>query len=441
MVDRAPSLADLRNACREPYAFWLDTALVRDALGQSSYWGADPFLVMRSRGHQVELWTRGATHRFSGSPFETLRELLREHRRRGEEGGVAGYLAYELKRFLEKLPETARDDLGLPECYLCFYERMARFDPRSLASAREAVPRTSPLRCERTAPSNLSREEYTRAVRRALEYIFAGDVYQVNLSQRFQLRFSGDPFEAYLHLRDRNPAAFAAYMNLAEAQVLSASPELFLRFDPRSRHVETRPIKGTRPRGRTGEEDEALAAELLRSEKDHAENVMIVDLERNDLGRVAEVGSVRVTELASLETLPSVFHLTSAVTARLRQGVDEVGLLAATFPGGSITGAPKIRAMEIIDELEPTARGLYTGAIGRIGFDGSLDLNIVIRTALVKDGAAYFQAGGGIVADSDPEMEYEETLHKAEALYDALAGEAPALGGGRSSYAVDVPQR
>jgi para-aminobenzoate synthetase component 1 len=273
------------------------------------------------------------------------------------------------------------------------------------------------------------------------EYIFAGDVYQVNLSQRFQAPLSGSPFDAYVRLRRRNPAPFAAYLNLPEVHVLSASPERFLRLDPGSRIVQTAPIKGTRPRGRTREEDEALARELLESDKDRAENVMIVDLERNDLGRVAEIGSVRVRKLASLETLPAVFHLTSIVEATLREDCGPVDLLLASFPGGSITGAPKIRAMEIIDELEPMTRSVYTGAIGYFGFDGSMDLSIAIRTILVRDGIAYFQAGGGIVADSEPEMEYQETLHKARALSDAVTrGRQPeTVKVGR--HAVDVSER
>jgi para-aminobenzoate synthetase component 1 len=206
-------------------------------------------------------------------------------------------------------------------------------------------------------------------------------------------------------------------------QVLSASPERFLRFDAETRLVQTRPIKGTRPRGATAEEDAAMARELRESEKDLAENVMIVDVERNDLGRVAEVASVWVPHLAALEEFATVFHLTSTVEGRLRPECDIVDLLLATFPSGSITGAPKIRAMEIIDELEPTTRGVYTGAIGYIGGDGSIDLNIAIRTIVVKDGRTYFHAGGGIVADSDPEMEYEETLHKARALAGSVLSE------------------
>jgi len=415
-----PDISDLRHICEQPYGFWLDSALADDRLGRSSLFGAEPGLVLRSRGLAVELWTHGGTHRFSGSPFEVLRELLRE--RAGRPGAAVGYLAYELKRFVEDVPSAAVDDLGLPECHLCFYDRVTRFDPRPAATGHAVPPRHSPLDDAEAPPSNFDPDAYKRAVQRVRDYIVAGDVYQVNLSQRFSLPLAGDPFDAYLRLRGRNPAPFAAYISMPEARVLSASPERFLSFDPATRRVQTRPIKGTRPRGRTPGEDEGLAAELLASAKDRAENVMIVDLERNDLGRVAVIGSVRVTELAAPETLPTVFHLTSTVEATLRDDRDLVDLLLAAFPGGSITGAPKIRAMEIIDELEPMARGVYTGAIGYIGFDGRMDLNIAIRTIVVKGGMAYFQAGGGIVADSDPEMEYQETLHKAWALADAVTG-------------------
>ena len=432
------SLRDLQRICEEPYGFWLDTALAGLRPDEASYCGAEPFTVLRSHGRDVELWTRGATHHFTESPFSVLRELLRQQR--GRTGAAAGYLGYGLKRHIERLPDTVLDDGGVPECYLAFYERADRFDPRPLAFGAGSAPRHSPLDdSDEPPPSNFTREGYETAVRRALDYIEAGDTYQVNLSQRFTTALEGDPFDAYVRLRDGNPAPFAAYLRLPEADVLSASPERFLRLDAASRRIETRPIKGTRPRGRTPGEDAALAAELQASEKDRAENVMIVDLERNDLGRVAQIGSVRVTELAALETFPGVFHLTSQVEARLREDRDAVDLLLATFPGGSITGAPKIRAMEIIDDLEPTARGVYTGAIGYFGFDGSLDLNIAIRTVVVKDRVASYQAGGGIVADSVPALEYEETLHKASAIRRALGDqEGPP---GRRPDAVAVPER
>lgn len=407
---------DLCALATQPHGFWLDSALASPGLGETSLAGAEPFAVLRSWGGECELWTRGPTDRFSESPFAVLRELLTRHA--GGEGAAVSYLAYDLKRHIERLPDTVDDDLGLPECHLAFYDDVLRFDARSLAVT---TPRRSPLDDESAPPlSNFTRDEYEAAVAQALDYIRAGDIYQVNLSQRFEAPLEGDPFDAYMRLREQNPAPFAAFLRTPDADILSASPERFLRYNATSRHIETRPIKGTRPRGRTPDEDEALASELLTSEKDRAENVMIVDLERNDLGRVAEVGSVRVTQLAGLETFPSVFHLTSQVEAQLRDDRDAVDLLEATFPGGSITGAPKVRAMEIIDELEPTARSVYTGAIGYFGFDGSLDLNIAIRTVIAKDGVAYYQAGGGIVADSVPALEYEETLHKASALRRAL---------------------
>jgi para-aminobenzoate synthetase component 1 len=410
---------DIRRLASQPYGFWLDSALASPGLGEESSAGAEPFALLRSWGTGIELWTRGPTHRFSESPFVVLRELLTQNE--GREGAAVGYLGYGLKRHVERLPETAEDDLGLPECHLAFYDRVEHFDAPPLAVTDTDAPRWSPLDDTGSPPSsNFTHADYEAAITRALDYIRAGDIYQVNLSQRFEMQLDGDPFEAYLRLRERNPAPMAAFLRTSDADVLSTSPERFLRYDARSRRIETRPIKGTRPRGRTEVEDEALARELVASEKDRAENVMIVDLERNDLGRVAEIGSVKVTQLAALETFPSVFHLTSQIEARLREDKDVIDLLTATFPGGSITGAPKIRAMEIIDDLEPTARGVYTGSLGYIGFDGSLDLNIAIRTVVAKDGVAYFQAGGGIVADSVPALEYEETLHKASAIRRAL---------------------
>jgi len=266
--------------------------------------------------------------------------------------------------------------------------------------------------------SNFTKPLYIEAVKKAKEYIAKGDIYQVNLSQRFETNLPVSPFKLYRTLRKINPAPFGAYLNFGEVIVASSSPERFLKVTERK--VETRPIKGTRPRGKTLEEDRHLARELLRSEKDRAELIMIVDLERNDLGRVCEYGSVKVKKLVELERYPTVFHTVSTVEGILHQGKDRIDLLKATFPGGSITGAPKIRAMEIIDELEPTKRSIYTGALGYFGFNGTMDLNIVIRTFLIKNNRIYFQVGGGIVADSDPEKEYEETLHKAKALIKSL---------------------
>jgi para-aminobenzoate synthetase component 1 len=267
--------------------------------------------------------------------------------------------------------------------------------------------------------SNFDRDSYLATVLRAIEYIHAGDCFQVNIAQRLLYPARTPTLELYLRLRERNPATFAGYFNLGDYQIASASPERFLRVQGEA--VETRPIKGTRPRGPTPDEDQARIAELLRSEKDRAENIMIVDLLRNDLGRVCRYGSVKVEAVCRVETFPFVHHLVSEVRGRLREGQGPVDLLRAAFPGGSVTGAPKIRAMEIIAELEPTARGPYCGCLGYIGFDRTMDTNILIRTCTGGRGWVQFPVGGGIVADSVPEREYEETWHKAEGILRALA--------------------
>ena len=393
-----------------------------------------------------------------GNPFDILEELLNFYALDGcptdlpFAGGVVGYFSYDLCHFIERLPSTAVDDLQLPECYLAFYDAAVAVDHllgktyliatglpgltegkrikkagETLKYLRGVLPRTGQFN-EKSAPdtvdegivlkSNFSREEYLKAVAAAREYICAGDIFQVNLSQRFETDLNIPPYELYQRLRRINPAPFAAYLNFEEVSIVGASPERFLKV--RGDWAETRPIKGTRPRGKTKAEDKALAQELLSSVKDRAENIMIVDLERNEIGRVCRYGTVRVTETAILETFPTVFHLTSTIVGRLAPGKGRVDLLKATFPGGSITGAPKVRAMEIIDELEPTRRSVYTGSIGYLSFAGGMDLNIVIRTILVKKGRAYFQVGGGIVYDSEPEAEYQETLDKGKALAQAL---------------------
>jgi para-aminobenzoate synthetase component 1 len=362
-----------------------------------------------------------------------------------------GYFSYDLCHFIERLPHKAIDDLNLPECYLGFYDAIVAFDhlenktylvstgfPEAEVEKRKrrAEARLNelrnlvllsppPQRVKEPAAgkgivlkANFSHEGYLGAVARAREYIGAGDIFQVNLSQRFEADLNIQPYELYKRLRKINPAPFASYFNFGGVSIVGASPERFLKL--RGDRVETRPIKGTKPRGKTPEEDKALAAALLASKKDRAENIMIVDLERNDIGRVCRYGTVKVTELAILETYPTVFHLTSTVVGQLREGKSRIDLLKATFPGGSITGAPKVRAMEIIDELEPTRRSVYTGSIGYLSFNGDMDLNIVIRTIIVKDGRAYFQLGGAIVYDSEPEAEYIETLDKGKALIQAL---------------------
>jgi len=458
-VHNAPDAAGAFEAFRDrPFSFFLDSGMDRQRLGRWSFMGSDPFLVMKSRGRDVRLIDAAGERRIDGDPFEVLGTLLEKYRLGRVPsgppfaGGAVGYLSYDLGHFVERLPATAADDLQLPECYLAFYDAVLAFDhlegrayvastrfpETGSGGAERARARSDELRALLGAArpneggrragvasgpvglrSNFTHEGYVAAVQRVREYIQAGDIFQANISQRFEAEMPLEPYELYRRLRAINPAPFAAFLNLDGVAVVSASPERFLRL--RGDRVETRPIKGTRPRGRDTATDEARARELVNSAKDRAEHVMIVDLERNDLGRVCRYGTVRVSELAALEKYATVFHLTSTVEGRLRPGTGVVDLLKSAFPGGSISGAPKVRAMEIIDEIEPTRRSVYTGSIGYLGFDGDLDLNIVIRTILVKDRRAYFQVGGAVVYDSDPEAEYAETLDKARALISALS--------------------
>jgi len=440
-----------------PYPFFLDGGMDAPKLGRYSFMGAAPFLTVSSRGGSVTIRRGDSEQVIAGNPFEVVSDLLAEYRQAVTgsplpfNGGAVGYFAYDLSHFVERLPDSAVDDLALPECNFAFYDAILGYDNlegRSYIVASGFPEKTARARLERAqnsvteirrrlagpakaaAPSppmpagvmslksGFTHEEYLAAVEQARQYIIAGDIFEVNISQRFEADLAIHPCELYRRLRAINPAPFACYQEFDELTVVSASPERFLKL--RGDLVETRPIKGTRPRGRGMADDAALADELLASEKDRAENMMIVDLERNDLGRVCRYGSVRVTELAALEVFPTVFHLTSTVVGRLREGLGVKELLLATFPGGSITGAPKIRAMEIIDELEPTRRSVYTGNIGYLGFNGDIDLNIAIRTIIVKGARAYFQVGGAVVYDSDPEDEYQETLHKGRALVKAL---------------------
>ena len=444
-----------------PFSFFLDSGMDPDKLGRYSFMGSDPFLVLRSRGEEISIsHSNGEQKNIRGNAFDVVNELLEHYSLDAHPasipfiGGAVGYFSYDLCHFIERLPSTTVDDLNLPECYLAFYDAIVAFDHRDgkayliatgfpemeeegrKRQAEEKLeemknqlqnnpllpgvdePSTVIAKPDIVLKSNFTREEYLKAVTIVREYIQAGDIYQVNLSQRFEADLPVSPYELYRQLRHINPAPFANYFNFEGVSVVGASPERFLRAS--GDRIQTRPIKGTRQRGKSTAEDEALSQELLTSIKDRAENIMIVDLERNDLGRVCRYGTVKVTELAILETYPTVFHLTSTVEGKLQPGKSRIDLLKATFPGGSITGAPKVRAMEIIDELEPTRRGVYTGSLGYLSFSREMDIDIVIRTFIIKDGRVYFQVGGGIVYDSEPEAEYEETLDKAKALIQAL---------------------
>lgn len=373
--------------------------------------------------------------------------------------GWIGYVGYEVGRLIENLPGQAPRDTHLPDLRLAFYDAVLVYDavirrwqlvelvfdspPAGAGRGAEALweiishvrpgrdePAPAPVEdadaaarpAAADARANFSPDQYRRAVARCARYIAAGDIFQVNLSQRLTVEAPPQPLAIYRALRRRNPAWYAAYLSFETAggrcAVLSSSPELFLSV--RGDRVITRPIKGTRRRVGIKAEDDRAAAELVASPKDNAELAMIVDLLRNDLGRVCRYGSIRVTEPAALEVHPTVFHLVGTVEGRLCEGVGPAELLKAAFPGGSITGAPKIRAMEIIDELEPVARGVYTGCIGHVGVDGSCEWNIAIRTIVCEAGRAHVQVGGGIVADSLPEAEFNETLDKARALLEAI---------------------
>ena len=433
-------------------SFFLDSAQWTGGLGSYSFIGFEPFLVFRATGDEITLEWKERVEVRRGDPLVELRKLFQRYRGPSAPplpfaGGAVGYFSYEFGRRFEAMARTGPGDLPMPDVEFGFYDAVLAFESVSGRSFVAAHPVHRPdagmlvRECElavrqalargpsaarfwpASAPpaepdANFSKEAYLAAVARIKDYIRAGDAYQVNLAQRFDAPLPCEPHELFRRLRRLSPAPFGAYLNFGPLQIVSSSPERFLQL--RDGRVETRPIKGTRPRGGTPAEEARRAQELLTSAKDRAELLMIVDLERNDLGRVCEYGSIRVDELCRLEAHPTVFHLVAIVSGKLRAGGDVFDCVRAAFPGGSITGAPKIRAMEIIDELEPCRRHLYTGSLGYIGFDGNADLNIAIRTILCHGGRAYYHVGGGIVADSDPESEYQETLDKGRAMRAAL---------------------
>jgi len=437
---------DLLRALPEADRFLLESTRV-SAEGRYSLLGARPFLRYTAREGQC--FIDGA--RQSGSPLEVLRGLLR--RWRGVRlpgmplfcGGAVGFFGYEAAHCFEALPRHPRDDLRLPEIALSFVDTFLAVDHHEAQlllvatgadwedcerrldaledSVRAAVPTPAPAPPPPEMPgaayrSNFTQDAYLEAVERVREYIRAGDTYQVNLSQRLEVDFPGEPLALYEALSAINPVHFASYLEGDGFHVVSASPERLVRVE--EGRATTRPIAGTRRRG-TPEEEARFVHELRTNEKERAEHAMLVDLERNDLGRVCAHGSVEVTKLMDIVEYAHVLHIESEVVGRLAPGVEPLDVVGALFPGGTITGVPKIRTMQIITELEPHARGLYTGSLGYLSFTGELDLNIVIRTMVVKDGRAYAQVGGGIVHDSQPRQEYKETLNKARSQLLALS--------------------
>ena len=423
--------------------------------GRFSYWAAEPIDVFEHRLGQPQ-------------PLERLASALSKYRiPEGTQynwpqamfcGGWVGYFSYDLSRYIERLPVTTVDDLNMPLIRLSFYDRVIAYDQQAqcwwlvalhlsndtqdvhskLSVLRDHLSRAQRVKLSlptpgaiddidmRSVTSNMSKTDYLQALARIRAYIYAGDTYQINFSQRFSLPFDKGASTLFHWQNTYNPSAYAAYLHWPEASIVSASPEMFLTVT--AGQISTTPIKGTRPRliDRTGTDvditktNQAAYKDLLHSEKEQAELNMIVDLERNDLARVCVPGTRHVVQARSIATFPTVFHAIATVSGSLRPCTSLVDILRATFPGGSITGAPKIRSMEIIDECEPHARGVYTGSIGFVGINGNVCLNIAIRTIIISDSVAYVQAGGGIVADSDPNAEYHETITKARALLAAI---------------------
>jgi aminodeoxychorismate synthase component I len=455
----------------------LESARVHERIGRYSFVAADPYLSFRSTGDAVELslpatpqGKYGRRASLNRKPLVKLRELMSNYRTERIPGlppftgGAVGFFSYDFVRQFERLPRKARADLDIPEACFLFVDAVIAFDhilnkawvivnpgareqemgfrrPEpdqwdrlydeaadkiALLVQRLAVHSPGPAlrEPERSSGSvdlqaNLTREAFESMVLRCKEYISAGDIYQANLSQRFSRSISGaDPLRLYKILRSVNPSPFAAYCDFGDVKLVSSSPERLIRLSKGT--ADTRPIAGTRPRGQSAVETRDLSRELLANEKERAEHIMLLDLERNDLGKVCAYGTVRVDEMMTVEDYSHVIHIVSNVRGDLSEGRDAFDLVRAVFPGGTITGVPKVRCMEIIDELEPVARGPYTGSIGYIANTGDMDLNIIIRTFVIKDGIAHIQVGAGIVADSDPEREYYETLQKAEALKKAL---------------------
>lgn len=447
--------------------FYLDSSLTKSPVGRYSFIGYDPFFTILSKGRDIVFQDHQGTTTKRGNPFDELRTLLDRFHIEYDHSpvpftcGAVGYFGYDLCHFIEKLPITTIDDIEFPEMYFSFYDIIValdhhenscylisvNFSPDTVKSTEKRIKKLTmelnqasslyeePLIIEKTKKckiiSNFSKADYLRTIDSIKHYIGKGDIYQVNLSQRFQTRINLPPHEIFRKLRKINPAPFSCYLKFDNKYVISSSPERFISVRNESnnldynrqmveRKVQTKPIKGTRPRYNNSDLNEKMKSSLLLSKKDDSELTMIVDMERNDLGRVCRYNTVKVTAKKELEEHPTVYHLVGTVEGILHPQHDVIDLIKATFPGGSITGVPKVRAMQIIDELEPTRRNVYTGAIGYISFDGNIDFNIAIRTFLVKDDHIYFQVGGGIVADSHPEEEYEETLHKAKALINTL---------------------
>ncbi|NOZ83027.1 MAG: anthranilate synthase component I [Euryarchaeota archaeon] len=442
---------------RKP-AFLLESAIVGEKIARYSFIGCEPAEVIALKDGRLRMLRSGREER-AENPLAPLRRYLKLRVSAQEKlprffGGLVGFLAYDAVRYFEDIGSSTEDDLQHEDALFMLAKDVVAFDhwreevllissviaeegeveqvkgeaeqrlnmlERLLKRAEGRRPEARTSGGEPEPSSNFSREEFMRAVERAKEYIYAGEIFQVVLSQRFEVPFSGDPFEVYLALKEINPSPYMYCLELEDKAIVGSSPEILVRVE--GRKVVTRPIAGTRPRGKDVVEDEALARDMLNDEKERAEHVMLVDLGRNDIGKVARFGSVTVDEFMSIERYSHVQH--SNVVGELREDKDAFDALEACFPAGTVSGAPKVRAMQIIEELEPTRRGIYAGAVGYFSFSGDMDFAIAIRTIVFQKGRAYVQAGAGIVADSVPEREYEETRNKGRGMLRAIA-----VGGG-----------
>jgi anthranilate synthase component 1 len=461
-----PVTAFLRLAADEPECFLLESVEGGENVGRYTFIGVQPYKRIVARGTEMEISERGANGRMKkerreGDIFALWKETIEGHAPARVSGlppftaGAVGFFAYDVVRRIERLPEQTKDDLGLPDACLMFFDEVLAFDhvkkeillmvtadvrkQKPQAAYEDAVKRLGKMerRLARPLPKakrkkaagklkvepQMKRREFERAVEKAKEYIAAGDVFQVVVSQRFDVRPEVDPFEVYRALRIVNPSPYLYFLRFglekaADTHIVGSSPELLVRVQ--GRKVEYRPIAGTQPRGASEEEDERLADRLMQDEKERAEHVMLVDLGRNDVGRVSEYGTVKVKDLMFIERYSHVMHLVSAIEGKLREGLTAVDAFKACFPAGTLSGAPKIRAMEIIEELEPTRRGIYGGSVLFADFSGNLTSCIAIRTLLMRGKQGYIQAGAGIVADSVPAREYEESVNKSRAVVRAI---------------------
>ena len=468
-----PVSAFLAVADDEPDAFLLESVEGGEKIGRYTFLGVRPFLRLESRGNEIQIERGRKVERRTGNVFEVIKELLKQHRPAAIEGlppftaGAVGYCAYDIARRLENIGEHAEDDLGVPDCVLMFFDRVlafdhlrhqihivasadvtrespkaayaravkdiARIEKKLAAGCKPAHWRHSVTKSKLKVKARTSKAKFIESVRRAKDYIAAGDIFQVVLSQRWDFEPGVAPLDLYRALRTVNPSPYMYFLrfgagknststkkNTGGMHVIGSSPEMLVRAAGGTRKLEYRPIAGTHPRGRDEVEDAALEKKMLGDEKERAEHVMLVDLGRNDLGRVSEYGSVKVRDLMYVERYSHVMHLVSALEGRLRPELSAMDAFAACFPAGTLSGAPKVRAMQIIEELEPTRRGVYGGSVLYADFAGNLDSCIAIRTLLMQGKKAYLQAGAGIVADSDPEREFEETENKARGVLRAV---------------------